>query len=1606
MQPEPDYCNGKQNGSTASFWIKSRAFLTLLAAAALLAFSGCSKAKDISKTVDPGTEPKKEDLGKLQDLVKANKGKGVITGFLTGEGTKPFEGLAKQARNAGGQQRFLNREEIPLTGATILLFDALAPTTAADTTLKTDSVGAYAAVLNEGQYFGFAVYLNLETFELVTASIPNINPIKDSIVRVDTATAIEDVTSPVVTSVFDATSPNNSNVFMVSSIPAKNGRVNIVFSEPMSRESARSIVIGKIDTSNSSSSVVLSDTLKEVQSSWNGDSRQFTLVIPEMEVGVQYGIIISTGLKDLAKNSLQKTTYATFRAVEASELAKVKFEVANSFPAKDGTLKPNQNPSLTFTRPVEIFSILKNAVIEPSVRGTWEVFGPRVVFNHNSRLKVGETYTIKLPAGTKDVLGNDLGSEYTLSFKVRDFEGAVASADGEKLKIALAVENMFDAYLSGDLARFSVNFHANMRMVSSDGIMGRQQFLDMIRQDVAQRQTLAAGFPAPVYDTAGVCKDGHLARWKVVAEGGSADNFIWVEAYVQPGMAPRVWTKDRMLISSGITWDAGRPFLTYEGKKYGFAPDFSRFAGPVNQTNAQHDERFMGEILRSTSTVMLEPVKLELREEFQVDPNIIIEGDTAKVAVKSISHEKFNRVNFRDIHHYCSRGPSLEDTRYDILRFVLVNNGSKWLVLNILPSENEISKADFDRGVQSGDFAFNKVEPINLISPVDGQANAGNSEGGVTFKFKGSAHDSVGGYLVGLAEDGKFTGGRPPYGALLFVKHKGKGAEHSFALDAGAKVAGTNATPILRRAQDLRLPGWERAMFEFVLDKMVNLDSGKAGVYHWKVVAVKDTSASQFLANGFKMDRFYGESDFGATRGYFAVRDFPQGDAFARFDNQVHMPMPGGSMGFGDSDMDGFPDFIELKYGTNPHDRNSYPDFRVDTDGDGMPDFIERLLDPDGSKKLVETKASPEGIKAQIVALRGLKPPIEWIDSDGDGFPDDIEALMGTNPNDPLNNPGTRPRAERPTGVFTGKFRNQSGEMNALNFRAYTDSAKGLLVAYSFILGRDTLKDTVAAGFNDAMGEFSFQVILPKDGPMSGRAYLLRGHYDKVMSIMRGPVDMISAVAKTSTSFGVGPFVGEFASSGRGESVDHMLGGGGGFVPGPAPGPMGPAVYRHPPSGVTENSKLVLGNGTAILIDEFGDTLATSERLEFRLQPDGGYEFHARFENKNEVVITRGDFGGRMSRVDGNWNIDGHFFSETDSAGRLRSIPGQLSMKARDTEMEVLANNTGLKGTMKGWIQRDEFGTGFVGTMPPPPPHCDPARGPCDSTGYIPPPVNSFARPFISGVSQFKKVMIADGIQEGAPFYVAFNGRVFKSVNNEKNVKEMPAPNCGQIGITLEQIALRTDASQMDKDNFERDKQMLASNGSVFIVIQDQFQMDQPARMEKMFDGAGEVRTRVYVVEARPASHYTEIAGMVCGSTPPPPPPCDTTMGPCSPPPCDPNRADCTQPPPPCDPMKGPCDSTQTSGPKLYSGSTDIVMSVLTNKQNKVLVVRHPDDLGMVVVVAASASMNSQVNAVMVNDAATAEAYIVLAVETDASKPKLSADGLLLVVPLAVLPKP
>ena len=528
--------------------------------------------------------------------------------------------------------------------------------------------------------------------------------------------------------------------------------------------------------------------------------------------------------------------------------------------------------------------------------------------------------------------------------------------------------------------------------------------------------------------------------------------------------------------------------------------------------------------------MVLEPVKDVIKDEFTIDGGISVTESEAKAAVKVTTVVTRGR-NTWDPVLACADG-AVRDTSFRIVKFILGFSGTKWVVNHAVDGGN-VAKTQFTQAVAASDFKVREIKPINLLGPVGGIDGAGDATGKITLRFRGLDFDSVGGYLLGLAEDPKFTGGRPLYGGLFFLRTQGKGTEHRLILDAAGQ-AFSGGTSILRDVQAMQLPGWERVNFKFPVTELFNAEKGLAGIYQWKVIAVRDTSAAQFLANGFLPDRFYGESDFGSARGSFAVKGYPKAADFNRLDQQAApTAVQNAQENFTDRDLDGFPDYMETNYKTVPTDKGSFPNFLVDTDRDGIADFLEQMVDASGIER--EATDAEKTAFFKSLAAQGVK----WTDTDGDGIPDDIEKLLGYNPADAASKPATRARVSAPSGVYSGlvKLGDNSYTLK-FKVRAQQDT---LLVSYSAYL-KDTLIDTVAASLNESMGEFLFPIRLPDNGPDSGKSLLLRGTYDKNRAFLQGVANRITSVARMSTAFGGGPFVGQYAASGRGEDVSGYLG--------------------------------------------------------------------------------------------------------------------------------------------------------------------------------------------------------------------------------------------------------------------------------------------------------------------------------------------------------------------------------------------------------------------------------------------------------------------------------
>ncbi|MEO6097392.1 MAG: hypothetical protein ABIW76_17745, partial [Fibrobacteria bacterium] len=434
---------------------------------------------------------------------------------------------------------------------------------------------------------------------------------------------------------------------------------------------------------------------------------------------------------------------------------------------------------------------------------------------------------------------------------------------------------------------------------------------------------------------------------------------------------------------------------------------------------------------------------------------------------------------------------------------------------------------------------------------------------------------------------------------------------------------------------------------------------------------------------------------------------------------------------------------------------------------------------------------------------------------------------------------------------------------------------------------KDTLTDTVAASLNESMGEFLFPIRLSDNGPDSGKSLLLRGTYDKNRSFLQGTAYRIASVPKLSTAFTSGPFVGQYAASGRGEDVSAYLGiqkiSPAGTVSTPivsAPttngGAATPALaalmtYRKPPSGLGNARMTLRQNGSKLYIltlkDEFGDEVAVLDSTHSYNQNDGSFDISARITRTDAVkqYTRRIEVNARLGRGKDSladiWVLDGSLTESLDSCRKFdplnpakctdklyRDVPGQLSARVNAGDVSVKVFGNGVAGDFAGWLQQDKFGTGLsdgsIGATTG-------SNANAGGTVSNPIPPESFAKPYAGTAGKFRVFLEQAGFAQGDVLYVTMRGRVMRTVNDTLHVKDGEFPYCGNVRILPTPIPLLDGATAQEKADFVKDSILATSTRYAVLAIEDDLLPGTPAKVGKARDALGFVRANVFLIETR-----------------------------------------------------------------------------------------------------------------------------------------------------------
>ena len=212
---------------------------------------------------------------------------------------------------------------------------------------------------------------------------------------------IRDTTPPIITS----TSPINSEL----DIPL-NRSISAIFSEPLDSNSV---------TSSSFTLVSLVDSINiNGTTKYTGNTISFK---PEanLSLDTQYRATITTSVKDLANNTMESdynwsfTTGATVdttpQSITSTEILDGQVDVVKS-----------SNISVVFNEPLDVTTLTSDNVILTkdgvAVSGAVSYDGNTMTFNPNSDMDASSNYIMTITTRVKDLAGNSMATDYTLSF--------------------------------------------------------------------------------------------------------------------------------------------------------------------------------------------------------------------------------------------------------------------------------------------------------------------------------------------------------------------------------------------------------------------------------------------------------------------------------------------------------------------------------------------------------------------------------------------------------------------------------------------------------------------------------------------------------------------------------------------------------------------------------------------------------------------------------------------------------------------------------------------------------------------------------------------------------------------------------------------------------------------------------------------------------------------------------------------------------------------------------------------------------------------------------------------------------------------------------------
>lgn len=380
-------------------------------------------------------------------------------------------------------------DQIPASGATILVYDIDSTSTSATVTATTDSDGNWTVVIDPGSYVVFSVYLDLSSFTLKVDRIDQVSVAEGEAVTTEDQVVTADEESPSVVAILDdpsgeETTTDGTTVVAFDPSPILISQdIAIFFDESMNRDSVIAAISLKDSSGNSVAATIVG----------NGALTEFRLspteaLVPE----ATYTLTINAAkAKDLVNNNLEASVTAAITTL-ASDAVLDPLQVILTKPADTAEDVPVfASISFGFNYSVKFESVRAGLIIVPAVEGRLEVLGRKATFFPKEPLLPNTLYAVTVGTETEDLSEQHLAEAYTFSFTTGD--ELLSNAEGATLDIVELI-GMFQAAMdSGNysalLAMMMPDFtfvdeyfddHAGTMVVEK---MSAKEFIEMLRKD-------------------------------------------------------------------------------------------------------------------------------------------------------------------------------------------------------------------------------------------------------------------------------------------------------------------------------------------------------------------------------------------------------------------------------------------------------------------------------------------------------------------------------------------------------------------------------------------------------------------------------------------------------------------------------------------------------------------------------------------------------------------------------------------------------------------------------------------------------------------------------------------------------------------------------------------------------------------------------------------------------------------------------------------------------------------------------------------------------------------------------------------------------------------